>query len=86
VAGPRLEAVRRQVADGTATPTDHAFDAMTVVVVRDPEDPQAVPRFGIHATGTRSAADAPAAPFDEVFVMAEVDGVWLLTDTLAPTA
>jgi hypothetical protein len=85
VAGARLEAVRRQVADGAATPADHTFETMTVVVVRDPEDPQAVPRFGVHATGTRTAGDAAAAPFDEVFVMAEVDEVWLLTDTVAPT-
>jgi hypothetical protein len=84
LAGPRLDGVRRQVADDTAaTPAEHAFAAMTLVVVRDPDDPQAVPQLGIHATGTRTVEDGSPTPFDQVFVMQEVGEVWLLTDELS---
>ena len=50
------------------------FDSMEVVLVRDPTDPQAVPRFGIHATGPRGGA-----PVDTVYVLEDVGGTWLLT-------
>jgi hypothetical protein len=83
LAGPRLEEARREMADGADPPPGHTFSRMTVVIVRDPEDPQAVPRFGIRATGT--SGTGAAVPFDRVFVLQEVDGVWLLTDELAPS-
>lgn len=73
VAGPRLE----ELAQATE-PVPYELDTMSVVLVRDPEDPQAVPRFGIHATGRRAGE-----PLDSVFVLAEVEGVWLLTDEIA---
>ena len=82
LAGPRLEDALRRMDEGAA-PAAHTFDTMTVVLVRDPGDPQAVPRFGIRATGTLSTGDADL-PLDRVFVLQEVGGVWLLTDELAP--
>lgn len=69
VAGERLEDF--PAAGGTGAVE---FDSMEVVLVRDPTDPQAVPRFGIHATGTRGGA-----PVDTVYVLEDVGGTWLLT-------
>ena len=53
VGGPRLESFPDEAATGGVE-----FDAMEVVLVRDPADPQAVPRFGIHGRGS-SGSDAP---------------------------
>jgi hypothetical protein len=83
LAGPRLAETRAAVAAGDARPATIDCDGMVVVMVRDPHDPQAVPRFGIHATGTRTVGGR-TAPLDRVFVLQEVGGVWLLTDELAP--
>lgn len=83
LAGPRLGDAQRRIEDGAAQPSEHTFSGMTVVMVRDPADPQAIPRFGIRATGTRSTGGA-STPLDRVFVLQEVEGVWLLTDELAP--
>ncbi len=55
------------------------FTSMEVVLVRDPADPQAVPRFGIHATGQRGTA-----PLDSIFVLEDAEGTWLLTDEHPP--
>jgi hypothetical protein len=82
LAGPRLEDAQRRISEG-AEPAAHTFDTMTVVMVRDPDDPQSIPRFGIRATGDRADGGA-GSPFDRVFVLQEVDEVWLLTDELAP--
>ena len=69
IAGERLEDFATASGDGPIE-----FATMEVVLVRDPDDPQAVPRFGIHATGTRAAA-----PVDTVYVLEDVGGTWLLT-------
>jgi len=74
IAGERLEAFPEGVRPG-----DVRFSSMEVVLVRDPADPQAVPRFGIHATGMRGAA-----PVDSVFVVEDLKGTWLLTDERDP--
>ena len=76
LAGERLEKFPDAVED---TGKDYAFASMEVVLVRDPTDPQAVPRFGIHATGQRGNA-----PLDSVFVLEDAQGIWLLTDERAP--
>lgn len=83
LAGPRLASAERQITIGPTPPTVYAFTGMTVVMVRDPADPQSIPRFGIHATGTRTTGDASSS-LDRVFVLQEAGGVWLLTDELAP--
>jgi hypothetical protein len=83
LAGPRLAAARAAVTAGDARPATVDCDEMVVVMVRDPEDPQSIPRFGIHATGTRTIAGR-TTPLDRVFVLEEVAGVWLLTDELDP--
>jgi Na+-translocating ferredoxin:NAD+ oxidoreductase RnfD subunit len=83
LAGPRLAEARVAVAAGDARPAIVDCDGMVVVMVRDPGDPQAIPRFGIRATGTRTVGGR-SAPLDRVFVLQEVAGVWLLTDELAP--
>lgn len=80
-AGQRLAETEKRLAAGEVGPSGHDFDAMTVVMVRDPEDPQAIPRFGIRGSGTRGEDEQP---FDRVFVLQEVGGVWLLTDELDP--
>jgi hypothetical protein len=83
LAGPRLAAAREAISTGAAQPARVGYDSMTVVMVRDPGDPQAIPRFGIHVTGTRTTGGR-STPLDRVFVLQEVGGVWLLTDELAP--
>ena len=70
IAGRRLETFPRQ-----ATSDLPEFSTMEVVLLRDSEDPQAIPRFGIHATGSRSGA-----AMDSVFELEEVQGTWVLTD------
>jgi hypothetical protein len=69
IAGQRLE-------DFPSTSADEQveFASMEVVLVRDPDDPQAVPRFGIHATGVRGST-----PLDTVYVLEDAGGTWLLT-------
>jgi hypothetical protein len=69
IAGERLEDFATASGD---EPIE--FATMEVVLVRDPEDPQAVPRFGIHATGTRGAT-----PVDSIYVLEDAGGTWLLT-------
>jgi hypothetical protein len=69
IAGQRLEEFP---ASSTDEPIE--FATMEVVLVRNSEDPQAVPRFGIHATGTRGAT-----PVDTVYVLEDAGGTWLLT-------
>jgi len=71
IAGPRLE----EFPEGVWPGDDVRFSTMEVVLVRDPSDPQAVPRFGIHATGRRGPA-----PVDSIFVLEDLEGTWLLTD------
>ena len=69
IAGERLEAFPEGVDD---QPME--FSTMRVVLVRDPSDPQAVPRLGIHATGSRGSS-----PVDSIFVLQDAGGTWLLT-------
>lgn len=70
IAGLRLDGFP----DGV-DPEAITFDSMQVVLVRDPADPQAVPRLGIHATGQRAGS-----PVDSVFVLENAHGTWLLTE------
>lgn len=74
IAGQRLEEFPQGSLDERLE-----FSAMEVVLVRDPADPQAVPRFGIHA----SRQDG-SAPLDSIFVLEEADGTWLLTEEQEP--
>lgn len=74
IAGQRLEDFPEGVSDGS-----FVFDTMRVVLVRDPTDPQAVPRLGIHATGAQGGT-----PLDRIFVLEDVGGTWLLTDAHEP--
>ncbi len=74
IAGQRLEDFPDGVGDGS-----FVFDTMQVVLVRDPTDPQAVPRLGIHATGAQGGT-----PLDSIFVLEDVGGTWLLTDAQEP--
>jgi hypothetical protein len=74
IAGQRLEDFPDGVSGGR-----FAFDTMQVVLVRDPADPQAVPRLGIHATGAHGGA-----PVDSIFVLEDAGGTWLLTDVHEP--
>jgi hypothetical protein len=69
IAGQRLEEFP---ASSAGEPVE--FATMEVVLVRDPDDPQAVPRFGIHATGTRGTV-----PVDSIYVLEDAGGTWLLT-------
>lgn len=70
IAGERLEEFPDPAQEGAVE-----FASMEMVLVRDPDDPQAIPRFGIHATGTRGTS-----PLDTVYVMENVSGTWLLTE------
>ncbi len=72
--GARLESF---AASGNAPTYD--LTSLAVVVVRDPTDPQAVPRLGIRAGGSRDDS-----PFDAVFVLQDVAGTWLIADELTP--
>jgi len=74
VAGPRLAAFE----EASEIPS-YEFSAMTVVLVRDPEDPQAVPQFGIRASGLRGATAA-----ESIFVLQDAGGVWILTEEREP--
>jgi Na+-translocating ferredoxin:NAD+ oxidoreductase RnfD subunit len=74
IAGPRLTAFEE-----VSEIPPYEFTTMTVVLVRDPEDPQAVPRFGIRASGFRGATE-----MDSIFVLQDVGGVWILTDEMEP--
>ncbi len=74
LAGQRLEDFPDAVVS-----EDFEVTTMEVVLVRDPEDSQAVPKFGIHATGRRGSG-----PLDSVFELEEVHGTWLLTDEHPP--
>ena len=76
LAGQRLEDF-----PDAAGARDVEFTSMEVVLVRDPADPQAVPRFGIHATGQRGSM-----PLDSVFVLEDARGTWLLTDEHPPVS
>lgn len=77
VVGKRLEADRAGAPNGV----DRRFSELTAVVVRDPTNPQAIPRLGIHARGT-TADD----PFDAVFVLARAGSTYLVADELTPQA
>ena len=68
LAGQRLEDFPDAIVEET-----FEFSTMAVVLVRDPADPQAVPKFGIHATGQRGGG-----PLDSVFELEEAHGIWLL--------
>lgn len=72
--GPRLQSF-----DPTGGPTGYEFTALTVVVVRDPTNPQAIPRLGIRAVGVRDES-----PLDAVFVLENAAGTWLIEDELTP--
>lgn len=76
IAGQRLD----DFPDGAAGAA-YEFSSMEVVLVRDPTDPQAVPRFGIRATGQRGST-----PVDTVFVLEDAGGTWLLTEELPPAS
>lgn len=74
IAGQRLEDFPEGVSEER-----FEFDTMQLVLVRDPTDPQAVPRLGIHATGARGEI-----PVDSIFVLEDAGGTWLLTDVRDP--
>ncbi|GHJ59456.1 hypothetical protein NOK12_19740 [Nocardioides sp. OK12] len=76
----RLAATTDAIRAGVA-PATYDVDAVELVLVRDPSDEQAVPRFGLHATGS-----VDGRPLDRVFVLEPADGVWLLVDEIDPAA
>lgn len=65
--------------DSTGSSAPYDFTSMTVVVVRDPTNPQAIPRLGIRAGGVRDES-----AFDSVFVLQDAGGTWLIEDELTP--
>lgn len=83
-AGAYLDRLRAGMADGSATSIHHSFTHMTVLMARDPADQQAIPRFAIRATGTRTR-EGVDEPFDRVFVLQQASGFWLVTDERDPS-
>ena len=79
--GERLAALRQQMADGVADGPSYSFDEMTAVVVRDPTNPQAVPLTGVHAVGTVTPPGGATVPLDTTYVMVDVGGTFLISDT-----
>jgi Na+-translocating ferredoxin:NAD+ oxidoreductase RnfD subunit len=74
--GPRLDDLRARIATGAPARVSApgvAYDALTVVVLRDPGKPQAAPRLGIRAL--------MAAGSSEVFELASNGGRWLIAGT-----
>ncbi len=80
--GARLEEVRALMDDGVTDGPTYRFDEMTAVVVRDPSNPQAVPLTGIHVIGSETAAGGGATTdVDETYVLVDVGGTFLTSDT-----
>lgn len=65
--------------EATGRATSYVFESMTVLVVRDPTNPQAIPRLGVRTVGTRDDS-----PFDAIFVVQDAGGTWLIEDELTP--
>ena len=74
--GRRLDDLRARIASGSpagGSAPGANYDALTVVVLRDPGKPQAAPRLGIRASS--------AAGSSEVFELAASGGRWLIAGT-----
>jgi hypothetical protein len=90
VAGDRLAARRAELAAiggrapvlPAATLETYVFETMTVVLLRDPNAPQAPPRLGIEATGTVRSGGGPGKPFVAAFPLVDGGGAFLITDQL----
>lgn len=62
---------------------DYEFESMTVVLLRDPDQPQAPPRLGITATGSVSdPTDGTTGPFEGSFALADAGGYYVITDRI----
>ena len=60
-----------------------SVDAMSVVLLRDPDAPQAAPRLGITATGTVQHGSGRPEPFRGSFVLIDAGRYFVVTDQLS---
>lgn len=90
------ERIDTNAAAGRSEEVLHTYDSAELVLLRDPISPQSVPQLGLFLTGTRedvSYSDPSGGQidsrstgeFEQVFLVTDVDGHWLIGDEMDPT-